>query len=1199
MSSSDNFQPRAGDAWPLPHDRRLSRIDDFVLRVTQAKSGVTTATEVEGSAGVLLAVKLAMHLASPILYVVPDVEQAAAALADARYYFEHFGMQPPKREAARIFLPSEDGPYSEFHPDRSAMIAQIASLGRLAQTDPPHLFIVPALALARRVVPMQLVREATTDLRVNQAIDRETLTNHWASAGYLRVPIVEDPGTFAVRGGLVDVWSPDASTPVRLELEGDCLVRIRKFDPEDQRTSEAQDSCQILPARASVASPETDSKVQLTVRALCDLINLPSSRARHLAEEVASGRAFLGSQGFLPAYCDLVPLLDYFPNDACVVFEDVPSCLRALHREIEQLADAEKACIGQPHFGLDAWMVDTSAWVELLSTRRVVALMHSGQAGKSDPETLAHLEYAPEGTPSFASLALNQLFTSAATLTAGRERSGGIELLVGQIHIWQAADFDIVIAARSASQVDRMSALLEHRGLAVERHTRPHLIHAGSPPKLSLTLGRLARGVILPLERRVFVTEEEIFTHRAHVGKKQKRSTGQTLLDLRSLGPGDFVVHEEHGIGRYMGLERRQIDGVPVDLIVIEYDGGRLYVPVYRLNQIQKHSAADAQTKLDRLGGLSFAKTKARIQRRLRQLADELLHLYSERLAIKKSPLPPIDDDYATFEATFPFEETQDQASAITDALADLESDKVMDRLVCGDVGFGKTEVALRVSFRMAMAARQVAVLCPTTVLAQQHYLTFQNRLSEFGLEVRALSRLVKKAGVAQTLDDLKRGTVDVVVGTHRLLSKDVHFKNLGLLVIDEEQRFGVSHKERIKQLRKSIDVLTLSATPIPRTLQMAVGGLREMSVIETPPIDRRPIRTIITRYDPELLAEAVRRELSRGGQVFYVYNRINGLDDRALRLKTWIPEAHVAVAHGQMRPELLERTMLKFVSGEYDVLVCTAIVESGLDIPRANTMLIERADLFGLAQLYQLRGRIGRSPERAYCYLLIANLSDLDPQARARLETIERLTELGMGMRVAALDMEQRGAGDLLGAEQSGFVASVGHELFCRMLKDATSEAQGEAVVHEVEPDLTVDVEALIPEEYVADIGIRLAFYKQFAAAVSSSSVDETALEMEDRFGSPPPAARHLVALMRLKTALRQLKVLGCDASSGTVNLSLRSDTPIKIGCVEQLQTRTPGTYRVTPDSRLIRQASSDEYFANGIAHAEFMLTELESCSE
>jgi len=1187
-----------GDSWPLPQDRPLCRIDDFVLRVARSSCSVSYATEVRGSAGVLLATKLAKQVNSPILYVTADIEQALAAAADARFFFDYLKLDLSQREAARVMLPSEDGPYSELHPDRKGLMAQTAALARLAQSEPPHLFIVPAMALARRVLPKEVVHQSTCHLHLNQVIDRESITTAWSQAGYLRVPIVEDKGTFAVRGGIVDVWSPDVDTPVRLELEGETVVRIRSFNPGDQRTNEEQYGFQVVPARASITSIETEARVRSAVRALCDSIDWPSSRARQLADDVASGRSFFGSEGFLPAYFDLVPLMDYFSRDACVVFEDAPSCLRALSLEIDRLQKAELARQNQPHFGLDAWMLDASAWVELLSKCRVVSLLHSAQSGKTSDFALAHLECTPEETPSLASTALASLLKANTAAKIPRGQTGNFESLVEYMHTWQSAEFDIVLAARSVTQADRMATLLSHRDFALDRRIESKAAKAGALPTIKLRVGRLARGVVLPLERQVLITEEEIFSHRAHGSKSRDRPTRSALEDLRSLVPGDYIVHEEHGIGRYMGLECRPINQVPIELLVIEYEGGKLFLPVYRLNQIQKHSTGEGQPKIDRLGGLSFAKTKAKVQRRLRQLADELLHLYSERLAVIRTPLSQTDDDYATFEATFPFEETRDQATAIVDVLSDLESDKVMDRLVCGDVGFGKTEVALRAAYRVAVSGRQVAVLCPTTVLAQQHFLTFRDRLSDFGLEVRVLSRFVKSSEAMKTLEDIKRGTVDVVVGTHRLLSKDVFFKQLGLLVVDEEQHFGVLHKERIKQLRKAVDVLTLSATPIPRTLQMALGGLREMSVIESPPVDRRPIRTIIARFDPDLVAEALRRELSRGGQVFYVYNRVVGLEDRALRLKLLVPEARVAVAHGQMSPELLERTMLRFVSGEYDVLVSTAIVESGLDIPRANTMFIDRADLLGLSQMYQLRGRIGRSPERAYCYLLVPNMSELEPEARTRLETIEQFTELGMGLRVAALDMEQRGAGDLLGAKQSGFVASVGFELFCRMLQDAASEARGKAVIHEVEPDLAVDVEALIPEDYVIDVGLRLAFYKQLAAATSAASVDETALEMEDRFGPPPNAARRLIALMRLKTVLRRLKVLGCDARSNSVKFNLRADTPIQLECVEQLLVHAPGAYRVTPDSRLVRQARPTECFADGIAHAEFMIAELEACS-
>ena len=738
----------------LPDDRPLICIDDFVLRVTSTERGVIAATDVTGSAGVLLAARLAMRVSSPVLYVVADFESAVAALADARFFFRHFHLSAQGREPARAMLPSEEGPYSQVHPDRQVQLAQMASLGRLAQADPPCLFIVPATALARRVVPKRLVLDATCHLRVHQTIDRETTTNQWSYSGYLRVPVVEDPGTYAVRGGIVDVWSPDAAMPIRLELEGDTLVRIRCFNPEDQCTREEHDGCSIVPARPSISSPTVDARVRDAVRGLCDSINWPSSRARRLADEVASSRAFFGSQGFLPAYCELVPLLDYFRSDSCVVFEDTSGCLAAYRREFEQLQAAEQAQREQPHFALDAWAVDAAAWDQLLAPYRVVALSRSRQVGKAYAAALGHLENAMADTPSLASKEVGDLCKVDASLSPNRGHVAGLERLVNQIHRWQRADCSVVLAARSTSQIDRMSALLEHRGLAVSS-TQRHSPTSFSPP-LCLTVGQLARGVVLPLERLAFVAEEEIFARRSHVGKGQKRTPKVALLDVQSLNPGDFVVHEEHGIGRYLGLERQQIDGVAVDLIAIEYEGGKLFVPVYRLNQVQKYSAADSQPKLDRLGGLSFAKTKAKVQRRLRQLADELLHLYSERIAVRKAPLSPTDDDYATFEATFPFEETPDQAAAIADVLAELESEKVMDRLVCGDVGFGKTEVALRAAFRMGLAARQAAVLCPTTVLAQQHFLTFRERLSGFGLEVRALSRLVNSAEVTRTLDDHK-----------------------------------------------------------------------------------------------------------------------------------------------------------------------------------------------------------------------------------------------------------------------------------------------------------------------------------------------------------------------------------------------------------------------------------------------------------
>jgi transcription-repair coupling factor (superfamily II helicase) len=533
-----------------------------------------------------------------------------------------------------------------------------------------------------------------------------------------------------------------------------------------------------------------------------------------------------------------------------------------------------------------------------------------------------------------------------------------------------------------------------------------------------------------------------------------------------------------------------------------------------------------------------------------------------------------------------------------------------MDRLVCGDVGFGKTEVAIRAAFRVAMAGRQVALLCPTTILAQQHFRVFEARLRDYPVNVRALSRFQSPAEQDETLAHLKEGKCDVVVGTHRLLSKDVHWKNLGLLVIDEEQRFGVAHKERIKQLKAQVDVLTLSATPIPRTLQMAVSGLRDLSLITTPPADRRAVRTIVTRFDDQVVREAVRRELARGGQVFYVYNRIDGIYDKARRLEELCPEARIVVAHGQMAPRgktrdqaaedeahvsgALERVMFDFVEGRYDILVATAIVENGLDITRANTIIIDRADLFGLAQLYQLRGRVGRSKERAYCYLIVPPANAMTDDARKRIDALERYTELGSGFHIASLDLELRGAGDLLGGEQSGNVASVGLELFCHMLEEAVAEMRGDTVVHDVDPDMSFDVSAVLPADYVDETGVRLSLYKRLASAEDEARVHEIAREMENRFGPPPEDARRLVELMSLKTELRRLKVLGCEATSRSVTLHLREDTPLDPKKVTELVRKAKSPYRLTPDMRLSRRFDGER---DGLANAETLLADLAGC--
>jgi transcription-repair coupling factor (superfamily II helicase) len=857
-----------------------------------------------------------------------------------------------------------------------------------------------------------------------------------------------------------------------------------------------------------------------------------------------------------------------------------------------------------PHFPLSELMLARAEVAAFLSRQRVLCAAPSFVRGEARDE-LETLELVRGEPLDLQQEDQSELRRQGALARVSHGKRAVLEPLLTSLRQWHEAALSVRIVARSQTQLHRVESLLSHRGVPLQNADGQPVgdsIDEADPsfPTVILQLGTLARGVIAPAERSVWVTEEEIFGQRAHTTSPRKsRAARAALEDLRALVPGDWVVHTEHGVGRYLGLENRVLPGTGhIELIVVEYLGGKLYLPVYRLNQIQKYSGGDAP-KLDRLGGQTFAKTKARARRKAREMADELLRLYAERHQATRPALPPAGDDYAAFEAAFPYEETPDQAAAIAEVISDLERPEIMDRLVCGDVGFGKTEVALRAAFRMAAAGRQVAVLCPTTVLAQQHFSTFSRRLSETPFEVRVLSRFQSKKDSAQILARTRAGSVDILIGTHRLLSKDVQFKDLGMIVIDEEQRFGVVHKERLKQLKTHVDVLTLTATPIPRTLQLAIGGLRQMSIITTAPLNRRAIRTLVARPDDGVLREAIERELSRGGQVFYVYNRIEGLHERAARLQALVPRARVAALHGQMSEATLERTMLDFVEGGYDVLVSTAIVESGLDIPRANTMIIDRADLFGLAQLYQLRGRVGRSQERAYCYLLVPSASELSDEARSRIEALERYSELGSGFAVATLDMELRGSGDLLGAEQSGSVEGVGLELFCQMLEEATRQLRGEEVVHDVDPDLHFDVDALIPDSYVDEVGVRLSLYKRLASASDESLVMHLATEMEDRFGPAPPEAVRLVELMRIKVELRRLKVLVCEGQKSSVSLRLREDTPLDATRLAKLVTEQRAKYRLHPDGRLSRRATEREYFSDSLALADKMLEELRSLTD
>ncbi len=1180
---------------------------ELVAALADASTRSAHLTRVGGGAlGAVLA-SLAKTGGPPLLVVCPDAEEARRLASDVGFFL---GARDDAEAAEEgrgevLLLPApETSPFVDVAPDRRTAMDRLATLFHLSQGLPWRVLVTSAAAAVRRLVPRSALGPRCDLVQAEELVDRTALLKGLAEGGYLRVPVVEDPGTFAARGAVIDVWPPSSRWPARIELDDDLCLSIKLFDPEGQRTVRTIKDLFVHPAREALVGDAERALARRRVRDLADSVNLPSNQALKLLDDVEGGRAFFGAEGFLPAYyASLDDLSAYLPADVRVVWDRPERVFTAMRSELEHASRDHAARVEkrQPTFPFDAHYLD-EATLRASLARHATVSVHELVVRAGDEDS--GLEYVP-AEAQVLDAGADALARLAADIRAARTEKGKHEALiplVEQCHYWLSEGYRVLVTGRAPTQAERVATLLRGHGLAVRLHVGASgAAVADAPidaatPEVDVCVGELARGFAMPSRHLAAVTEEEIFGARARRASRKRGDGSKSrpfIDDLRALTVGDHIVHVDHGIGRYQGLIHRKVGATETDLLVIEYSGGdRLYLPVTRLNQIQKFSGGEGAPKLDRLGGATFSKSKARVERAVKQMADELLKLQAERKAHPGRKFEAPGMLYQEFEATFPFEETADQARAITDVFGDLVGGLPMDRLVCGDVGFGKTEVALRAAFHVASTGAQVAVLCPTTVLAQQHFRTFSERMGAYPLEVAVLSRFVTPAEQKDVIKRLKEGKVDVVVGTHRLLSKDVHFKDLGLLVVDEEQRFGVAHKERIKQLRAQLDVLTLSATPIPRTLQMAVSGLRDLSVISTPPADRRAVRTVVSKEDPQIAREAVLRELARGGQVFYVYNRVEGLYERADKLQRLVPSARVAVAHGQMSPEALETVMMDFIEGRYDVLCATAIIESGLDIPRANTMIVDRADLFGLAQLYQLRGRVGRARERAYCYLFVPPPAQLSDEARTRIEALEKFTEVGSGFQVASLDLELRGAGDLLGGEQSGNVSAVGFDLYCQMLEEAIAELKGQPVLHLSDPELTFDEPSFIPEQYVEDVGVRLSLYKRLASAFDEEEVQDLAAEMEDRFGSAPSPARVLVRVMAIKARVRKLRALGIEASRERVVLHLRDDSPLDAAKVMELCSGRKSPYKLTPDMRLSRRFDDGD----GVTNAERLLAEIET---
>jgi len=1081
-------------------------------------------TGLSGSTTAFALTLLARHGSSdarPRLIVTDSDEAAERLYDDLQFFHATVGFSA---EPLALFPEWETLPYEATPPHVELIAQRMRALHRLTERKPTSL-ITSVPALLQRLLPRQVFSQASLVLAAGGTIEREALSTGLLRLGYRRVSVVEIPGEFSIRGGIVDLYSTAYDEPLRAEFLGDTVESLRLFDPATQKSTAKLDRAWLLPAREAIYQPGRPEGLR----------PLPPD-AEWRGPEI---------------YPQMNTLLDYFHEPPIVTLSQ-PGTLGAKAAEFRAEADEAYGRHGQgagereprPYPAPDRLY---QSWEEVL--------------GQLEPASCLAME--PLAAPDNGWQPVVPFpVQSPASAGLGQRGTPFTETLARLQRLSDAGS--VLMVARSRGQVDRLLALFAEHELPAARWTAEQWGRAiDAPPRAGakspfyLLQGSLSSGFVSAEGRLSVITEEELFAKGLRHRPAPKSKTATFLSSLDDLNAGDHVVHVQHGIGRYRGLKRLSVQGFDSDYLILEFAGGDvLYVPLDRLNQVQRYRGGD-QPRMDRLGGTTWARTTARVRKGIEEMAEELVELYASREIVRRNEYDGDDMLTHEFEAAFEYEETADQLRAIEDIKRDMEAPKPMDRLVCGDVGYGKTEVAMRAAFKAVENSRQVAVLVPTTLLAQQHYDNFSQRFSPFPARVVMLSRFQSPKEVRAILKDLEAGSVDVVIGTHRLLQQDVRFRNLGLVIIDEEQWFGVRHKERLKQLRTQVDVLTLTATPIPRTLQMAMSGVRDMSVIETPPPGRLAIKSQVLRFSDTAVREAIVRELGRGGQTFFVHNRVQTMERMAAHLKEVVPEARVVMAHGQMDERLLESVMLQFVRREADVLVASAIIQSGLDLPSANTILVNRADTFGLAQLYQLRGRVGRAGHQAYAYFFVPDEGALTGDAQKRLVAIQEFTELGSGFRIAAADLEIRGAGNLLGKQQSGHIAAVGLDLYMQMVEQAVQKLKGTIVEEEQDPTLHVNVSAYIPDTYVSDPHHRLSLYKRLA---SSLQVGDLALlhgEIQDRYGPMPDPIERLFEVMQIRVLAKALRLALVEVKAATAVLAFDPKAALPEAGIRRLMDR------------------------------------------
>ncbi len=1096
-----------------------------------------------------------------VVFVAPD-DSAMRAIAETATFFA------PELEV--IDFPAWDClPYDRASPALSVSARRLSALHRLqAKRAGPQLVVTSINALLQRALTPFRIRESVRLLKPGMEIGRESLIALLQRQGYTRSDTVVDAGEYAVRGSLFDIHPSGLDAGLRLDFFGDELETLRLFDPATQRSTGTVEEHLLLPASEALLDETSIKRFRTGYRERFGA----NATADPLYQAVSEGRRLAGMEHWLPLLEDrLETLFDHLAKDDLVLIDS--AALGAADERLSDIADYHASRTETSAKAPGTYRpLDSSALY--LTRAELDAKLAGWPVHRTDifaqPESAAVLDFGFASSRDFAPERArgDNVYEAAATYLTGQAKNGR----------------KAIIAAYTTGSRARLAAILGEAA-------RPAPVIAASwQEALGLAASGTPVALVLPLEAGFanaeleVVTEQDILGDRLVRRKKRKKSADAFLAELAALSPGDLVVHMEHGIGRYEGLQSIPVGQSPHDCVMLTYAGGdKLYIPVENLEVLSRYGSDSELVALDRLGGEAWQKRRAKLKERIREIAHELLKVAALR-ALRHAPaLLPDEHSYGPFIDRFPWDETDDQERAIEDVLEDLAAGKPMDRLVCGDVGFGKTEVALRAAFVCAMAGQQVALVAPTTLLARQHYTNFKERFAGFPLEVGRLSRLVPEKEAKVTRDGLTDGTVDLVVGTHAILSKTVKFKRLGLVIVDEEQRFGVNHKERLKQLRADVHVLTLTATPIPRTLQMAMSGLRELSTIQTPPVDRLAVRTYVMEWDDMVMREALLREHHRGGQSFIVVPRIADMPEVEEWLRKTVPEIRFVTAHGQMSPTEVEERMSAFYEKRYEVLLSTTIIESGLDIPSANTIIIHRADRFGLAQLYQLRGRVGRAKLRAYAYLTTPADSQRSEVAEKRLKVLGDLDSLGAGFQLASHDLDIRGAGNLLGDEQSGHIREVGFELYQSMLEDAILAAKAGEIglareKNTLSPQITVDAPIMIPEDYVPDLAVRMALYRRLNDAEDSREIESLSAEMIDRFGPLPPPTENLVKLIEIKRQAIDANIARIDVGAKGTLVTFHNDSfPDPAGLVAYAQ-RLEGTIKLRPDNKLaVTRAWSD----------------------